>query len=144
MFPPWKDYGFHHSERERESVCVCVCVCVWSVAQSTLTLHNPRDCSPSVSSVHGISQVRMLEWVAISSSKRSSQPRDQTGCLLCWQANSLMLSHQRRSTTYYYISSNLRHHQCIRHTIICAAKKETLAIKTYPISKWTEAGRYAL
>ena len=40
--------------------------------------HDPMDCSPPGSSVHGISQARMLEWVAISVSRRSSQPRDQT------------------------------------------------------------------
>ena len=40
--------------------------------------HDPMDCSPPGSSVHGISQARMLEWVAISFSRRSSQPRDQT------------------------------------------------------------------
>jgi len=36
------------------------------------------DCSPSGFSVHGILQARILEWVAISFSKGSSQPRDQT------------------------------------------------------------------
>ena len=36
------------------------------------------DCSPSVSSVRGISQVKILERVAISLSRRASQPRDQT------------------------------------------------------------------
>ena len=36
------------------------------------------DCSPPGSSVHGISQARILEWVAISFSRGSSQPRDQT------------------------------------------------------------------
>ena len=41
-------------------VCVYVCVCV----QSCLTLHNPMDCSPPGSSVHGILQARILEWVA--------------------------------------------------------------------------------
>ena len=34
--------------------------------------------SPSGSSVHGISQARILEWVAIPFSRGSSQPRDQT------------------------------------------------------------------
>ena len=38
-------------------------------AQSCLTLCDPMDCSPSGSSVHGIFQARILEWVAISSSK---------------------------------------------------------------------------
>ena len=41
------------------------------------------DSSPPVSSVHEISQARTLEWVAISFSRGSSQPRDQT-CLLHW------------------------------------------------------------
>ena len=36
------------------------------------------DCSPPGSSVHGILQARILEWVAISSSRESSQPRDRT------------------------------------------------------------------
>ena len=49
------------------------------VAQSCPTLHDPVDCSPPGSSVHGILQARILEWVAISFSRGSSQPRDQTG-----------------------------------------------------------------
>ena len=36
------------------------------------------DCSPPGSSVHGVSQARILEWVAISFSRKSSGPRDQT------------------------------------------------------------------
>ena len=46
--------------------------------QSCLTLCNPMDCSPPGSSVHGILQARILEWVAIPLSKGSSQPRDRT------------------------------------------------------------------
>ena len=48
------------------------------VAQSCLTLCNPVDCSPPGSSVHGILQARILEWVAISFSRGSSWPRDRT------------------------------------------------------------------
>ena len=48
------------------------------VAQSCPTLCYPMDCSPPGSSVHGILQARILEWVAISFSKGSSRPRDQT------------------------------------------------------------------
>ena len=44
------------------------------VAQSSLTLCNPMDCSTPDSSVHGILQARILEWVAISFSSGSSQP----------------------------------------------------------------------
>ena len=46
------------------------------------------DCSPPGSSVHGILQARIVEWVAMLSSRGSSPPRDQTRflCLLHWQA----------------------------------------------------------
>ena len=50
-----------------------------SITQSCSTLWDPIDCSLPDSSVHGISQARILEWVAISFSRGSSQPRNQTG-----------------------------------------------------------------
>ena len=43
-----------------------------------LTLCNPMDCSPPGSSVNGIFQAKILEWVAISFSRGSSRPRNQT------------------------------------------------------------------
>ena len=46
--------------------------------QPYLILCDPMDCSPSGSSVHGILQARILEWVAMASSRGSSRPRDQT------------------------------------------------------------------
>ena len=54
------------------ALCVCVCVCVCLCP----TLCKPMDCSPPGSSVHGILQARILEWVAIPFSRGSSQPRD--------------------------------------------------------------------
>ena len=48
------------------------------VSQLCLTLCNPMDCSLPGSSVHGILEIRILEWVAIPFSRGSSQPRDQT------------------------------------------------------------------
>ena len=63
------------------------------VAQWCLTLCDPMDCSLLGSSVHGILQAIMLEWVAIPFSKGSSQPRDQTRISWHWQAGSLPLSH---------------------------------------------------
>ena len=44
--------------------------------QSCLTLCDPMDCIPPGSSVHGILQARILEWVTISFSRGPSQPRD--------------------------------------------------------------------
>ena len=55
---------------------VIVCVCA-KLLQSCPTLCDSIDCSLPGSSVHGILQARILEWVAISSSQRCSQPRDQ-------------------------------------------------------------------
>ena len=62
------------------SVCVCVfvCVCVVICPSLYLTLCDPMDCSPPGSSAHRVSQARILKWVAISSSRGSSQPRDGT------------------------------------------------------------------
>ena len=53
--------------------------------QSCPTLCDPMDCSPPGSSVHGISQARILEWVAISFSRGSSWHRDwtRTFCISC-------------------------------------------------------------
>ena len=62
-----------------------ICVCAKSL-QSCPTLCNAMDCSLPGFSVHGIFQARILDWVAISPSRGSSQPRDQTcfvSCLSC-------------------------------------------------------------
>ena len=56
-----------------------------SVPRSCLTLCDPMDCSPPGSSIHGIFQARVLEWVAISFFKGFSWPRDGTriSCVSC-------------------------------------------------------------
>ena len=64
----------------RLSTPIWVCVC--SVAQACPSLGDPLDCSQPGSSAHGIFQARILEWVAISSSRSSSWPRDRT-CVSC-------------------------------------------------------------
>ena len=58
-------------------VCVCARVNEHCV-QLCPTLCDPMDCGPPGSSVHGIFQARILEWVAISFSRGSSHPRDRT------------------------------------------------------------------
>ena len=58
------------------SICCCL------VSQSCPILCHPMDCSLPGSSIHGISQARTLEWVAISFSRGSSWPRDRT-CVSC-------------------------------------------------------------
>ena len=76
---PGMRHGQLRTERTQEGYC--------SSAQSLsrVGLCDPIDCSPPRSSVHGILQARILEWIAISSLRGSSQPRDQThvSCISC-------------------------------------------------------------
>ena len=51
----------------------CTCACA-KLLQSCPTLCNPMDCDPPRSSVHGILQARILEWVALLSSRGSPDP----------------------------------------------------------------------
>ena len=62
---------------------------------------DPMDYRLPGSSVHEISQARILEWVVTSFSRGSSHPRDRTGNLLHWQVDSLLLNHQRSPSQSY-------------------------------------------
>ena len=63
-------------------------------AQLCLTLWDPINCSPPGSSAHGNFQARILEWVAVSSSRDSFQGSYlRLRCLLHWQVDSFPLSH---------------------------------------------------
>ena len=75
------------------------------VTQTCPTLCDIMDCSPWGSSVHGILQARILEWVAMPSSKRSSWPRDQTHSSHS-AGGSLPLSHQGSPSIVIGLSSN--------------------------------------
>ena len=83
-----------------------------SVAQSCLTLCDLMDCSPPGSSVHGISQARILEWVAISFSRGSSQPRDGTHVSCISYTDRQLLYHCTTSVEQpqlsYFASGNLK------------------------------------
>ena len=63
--------------REKNQLWWGTCAVLCSVAQSCLTPGGPLDCSLPSPSVYGILQASILEWVAISFSRGSSQPRDQ-------------------------------------------------------------------
>ena len=61
-------------------------VCMYDqLLQLCLTLCNPMDCSPPGSSVHGILQAKILEWISMLSSRESSLSRDHThvSCSSC-------------------------------------------------------------
>ena len=106
---------FHQTVLRRLDACV--------LAQSlshVWLFWDPMDCSPSGSSVQGIHQARILEWVAISSSRGSSWPRDQTfiSCLgrqilyywATWEAPRQLDSHMQkdeRGTPYLLVHTKL-------------------------------------
>ena len=69
--------GACHMKSSLPTYWMCNPKCV-KVAQSCPTLCNPMDCSLPRSSVHGILQTRILQWVAVPFSRGSSQPTDQT------------------------------------------------------------------
>ena len=54
------------------NLCMCVCIYLSRHAQLSPTLCDPMACSPQGSSVHGIFQARILEWLAVSFSRGSS------------------------------------------------------------------------
>ena len=79
------------------------CVC----AQLCPTLRELMDCSPPGSSVPGIFLSRILEWVAISSSRESSQPRDGT-CISALAGGSFNTELPGKPTMEYYSSLKRR------------------------------------
>ena len=69
IFFPWEHY-------------VCIYTCALSHFSHVWLFCDPMDCSPPDSSVHGILQARILEWISMPSSRGSSRPRDWTRGLL--------------------------------------------------------------
>ena len=117
---------------------MCVLSCVW--------LCDPLDCSPPGCSVHGISQARILEWVAISFSEGSSQLRDQThvSCvyLLHWQADSLPLHHLENPRLHSVqfscsvVSDSLRPHELQHARPPCLSLTPGVYSNSCPSSRW--------
>ena len=81
-------------------------------------LHTAQDYRLLGSSVHGIPQAKIQEWVAIPFSRRSSQPRDQTqvsciagrGFTVCATREALLVIsyvQMKTSVKYYFISAHL-------------------------------------
>ena len=85
---------------ERRSHMPRVCVCL--VAQLCLTFCDPVD---SGSPVYESFQARILEWVAISSSRGSSQPRART-CIFTWEATCHMAEPKKEKKKYTFLCVN--------------------------------------
>ena len=94
-----------NNQKEKRLLLCCGC-CL--VAKSCLTLCDPMDCSPPGSSVHEISQARILECIAISFSRGSSifPIRALNLRLLHWQADSLPLSDQEGPEEKDHLKNN--------------------------------------
>ena len=113
----------------KPNVCVCVCVCVCAlVAQSCPTLWGTIDCSPPHSSVHWISQTRILEWVSISSSRGSSWPRDWTcvawdTCIGRW--------------IFYHYSTCV----CVSCSVMSDSLQPHRLLPTRPLCPWVSRGK---
>ena len=77
-----------------EMHCACLHACMLSRFSHVRLCATPRTVAHQASLSMGILQERLLEWVAIPSSRGSSQPRDQICvlCLLHWQVGSLPLA----------------------------------------------------
>ena len=102
------------------------CVCAKSL-QSCPTLCDSVDCSLSGSSVHGILQARILQWVAMPSSRGSSRPRDWT-CVFyisCIEAGSLSLALPGKPRTVEYYSA-VKINELLIHATIYISIKRTL------------------
>ena len=91
MIPAFKNWIDLHDQNSLKKLILFFLPLTYSVPQLCVCLHmlnlcltlcNYMDYSPPRFSVHGIFQARILEWVAISYSRRSSQLRDQT-CVSC-------------------------------------------------------------
>ena len=116
------------------------------VAQSCPTLHNCMDCSLPGSSAHGIFQARVLEWVAMPSSRGSSLPRDRTPCVLCLlnlqQAGSLPLAPPRKPLYIVVVVQSLSSVQLLwphglqhtRHP--CPSSSPGAYSNSCPLNRW--------
>ena len=116
------------------------------VSQSCLTLCNPMDCSPPGCSIHEIFQARILEWVAISFSRWSSQPRDRTrvSCtagrfFTDWAINErnnemkTEVSNKKKKNTQKISNQNF---ECIKKKIIIKQDKSPEVIGDVEVNYW--------
>ena len=80
LFPLPVHYFSEHRRHMFSNSCPTCCCCL--VTKSCPALCDPIDCSPPSPSVHGISWIRILEWIALPFSRGSYWPRDWA-CISC-------------------------------------------------------------
>ena len=121
-------------------LCVCVCVC-YLVAKLCPILCNLMDCSPPGSSVHGILQARILEWVAIPPPRdlpiSGTEPRSSA-----LQADSLPLSPLRSVMTtvggkyyyYFHLVISILWMRKLRHGHLLITPQDILGLATFVLN----------
>ena len=117
-------------------MCKDMCVCV----QLCPALCDPLDCSHSGSSVHGMSQARILHWVAISYYRESSWPRNWT-CLCCVSCIGRQILYH--CTTWVSIqfsgsvmSDSLQPHGLQQARLPCPSPTSGACSNSCPLSQW--------
>ena len=130
------------------------------VAQSCLTPCDPMDYSLPCSSIHGIFQARVLEWVAISFSRGSSWPRDRTWvshivgrCFTIWATREAPYIYRYR---YIYQRPTTEHiskfidlavlslHCCVRSSLVVASGGSSLAAVCWLHTAVASVGEHGL
>ena len=81
----WSEFQLGRKHRWHHCLCCCAAMCCAEPLQSCPALCDLTDCSPPGSSLHGILQANILEWVTIPSSRGSSWPSGWIGisCVSC-------------------------------------------------------------
>ena len=105
LLPTWTEVKFCCSNLLSLEVFIA-CACMHAeLLQLCSTLCDPMNSSPLGSSVHGISQARILEWVTITFSRGSSWPRDQT-CVKCVSciARQILYHYTTWETMFFFFS----------------------------------------
>ena len=97
-----------HTHTQKRVILTEIFLCSYClVAKSYPNLWEPMDCNQPGSSVHGISQARILEWVAISFSRASSQLRDRTQISYIGRLDSCLLSHWGGPKIFVYAQTKM-------------------------------------
>ena len=120
-------------------IYIYIWLLVFSSSVVSWLFWNSMKWNPPVSSVHGMSHAKILERVAISFSRASSQPRDQSHCLIMhWQVISLPLSHCRRPYISFRFIEKINGYRTSKNSgwqrqlnVKKQTKKKTLILTTY-------------
>ena len=132
-------------------------------AKALQLCRDPKDGSPTGSSVHGLLQAGILEWVAMLSSRIPSPPgvKPHLLCLLQWQAGSLTLAVPRKPSheisfhtwvfigIYYYmvLKNNVVMYLSIFYNLLLEYNKKSIFfyhVHGYMPSRWLKIGMYQL